>query len=341
MTPAVRGLMLSPLGKYLTLAGLLALICFAGTVHGAGSPGLERVLITHSSESISIAPLQYGMERGFYRKEGLDLQFRILRGDLGIAAMVGSKEVDYISGAGTAFAAAVKGFPVSVLAHDFKSVFFYLMAQPNVSGGKELKGGKIAVSSLGGTGAVATRATLRAIGLNPDRDVTVIVIGSASVRMAAMEAGSIQAAVMPVPWNFRMRKKGFNELIYAGNVMSQPLTGIATSREKLERNPDQVRKMLRGFLATLNAVKREKKEVTNFIERKYSIEPDVAEEVYGVMVQALTEDGTVPESALQDLLEQTKAEVGVKKDIASSSIVDYRLLKEAAKHFRRQGESVP
>ena len=99
--------------------------------------------------------------------------------------------------------------------------------------------------------------------------------------------------------------------------------------------------MLRGFLVTLNAVKREKKEVTNFIERKYSIEPDVAEEVYGVMVQALTEDGTVPESALQDLLEQTKAEVGVKKDIASSSIVDYRLLKEAAKHFRRQGESVP
>ena len=92
--------------------------------------------------------------------------------------------------------------------------------------------------------------------------------------------------------------------------------------------------MLRGFLATLNVVKREKKEVINFIGRQYSLEPDVAEEVYGVMVQNLTEDGTVPESVLLDLLEQTKAETGVKKEIPLSSIVDYRLLKEVAKDFR-------
>lgn len=298
------------------------------------SQGLEKVLVTHSSESISIAPLQYGIERGLYRKEGLDVQFRILRGDLAIGAMVGSREVDYICGAGTAFTAAVKGFPVTVLSHDFKSVFFYLMAQPNVSGGRELKGGKVAVSSLGGTGTVATRATLKAIGLNPDRDVTVIVIGSASVRMAAMEAGSVQAAIMPVPWNIRMRKKGFKELIYAGKVMSQPLTGVAASREKIGKSPDQVRKMIRGFLASLNAVKREKKEVVHFIGRKYSLEPDVAEEVYGIMVQNLTEDGTVPESVLLELLEQSRSETGVKKDIPLSSVVDYRILKEVAKDFR-------
>ena len=326
--------MLFPLVRCFTPAALLALFFFAPAAHGAAAQGLEKVLVTHSSESISIAPMQYGMERGLYRKEGLDLQFRILRGDLAIGAMVGSREVDYICGAGSAFTAAVKGFPVTVLAHDFKSVFFYLMASPNVSGGKELKGGKVAVSSLGGTGAVAARATLKAIGLNPDRDVTVIVIGSASVRMAAMEAGSVQAAIMPVPWNIRMRKQGFKELIYAGKVMSQPLTGVAASREKLEKNPDQVRKMLRGFSASLSAVRREKKEVVNFIGRKFNLEPEVAEEVYGIMLQTLSEDGTVPESVLLELLEQTKAEAGVKKEIPLASIVDYRLLKEVAREIR-------
>lgn len=317
-----------------TLLLVSALLFIVSPAYGAAPQGLERVLVTHSSESISIAPLQYGMEKGLYRKEGLDVQFRILRGDLAVAAMVGSREVDYICGAGTAFTAAVKGFPVTILAHDFKSVFFYLMAQPNVKGGKELKGGKVAVSSLGGTGAVATRATLKAIGLNPDRDVTIIVIGSASVRNAAMEAGSIQGAIMPVPWNIIMRKKGFRELIYAGKVMSQPLTGVAASREKLEKNPDQVRKMVRGFLASLKAMRQEKKEVINFIGRKYGLEPEVAEEVYGVMMQNLTEDGTVPEQVLQELLEQNKAETGVKKDLPLISVVDYRILREVAKDFR-------
>lgn len=52
------------------------------------------------------------------------------------------------------------------------------------------------------------------------------------------------------------------------------------------------------------------------------------------MMQTLTEDGTVPESVLGDLLEQNKAETGVKKDIPLSSVVDYRILREAAKDFR-------
>ena len=99
----------------------LQLFIFAASARGQG---LEKALITHSSESISIAPLTYGIEKGFYRKEGVDLQFRILRGDLAISSMVSGKEVDYIYGAGTAFLAAVRGAPVRILSHDFKSVLF-------------------------------------------------------------------------------------------------------------------------------------------------------------------------------------------------------------------------
>jgi hypothetical protein len=39
----------------------------------------DKAIIAHTSESISLAPLLYGIEKGFYRKEGVDLEFRILR----------------------------------------------------------------------------------------------------------------------------------------------------------------------------------------------------------------------------------------------------------------------
>lgn len=294
------------------------------------SQGLEKALITHSSESISITPLIYGIEKGFYRKEGVDLQFRILRGDLAISAMLGSKEVDYIYGAGTAFLAAVRGAPVNVLSHDFKSVLFYLMAQPTVRSPKDLKGRKIAVSSLGGTGAASARASLKALGLDPEKDMTFIVIGSASIRMAALETKSVDAAIMPVPWNFKLRERGFKELIFAGKVFSQPLTGIASTKEKIAKNPEQVRKVLRGFLRSLKAVKQDRNEAIEFIGRKFNLEPPVSEETYKIVLQTLSDDGTVGQQVLQELLEQVKKETGVKREIAVSDIVDYRMLREVS-----------
>lgn len=293
----------------------------------------EKVLITHSSESISITPLIYGIEKGFYRKEGIDLQFRVLRGELAVSSIVSGKDVDYMYGAGTAFFAAVRGVPMKVLSHDFKSVFFYLMGSPRVHSGQDLKGKKVAVASLGGTGAAATRASLKALGIDPDRDVTLIVIGSASVRMAAMETGSVEAAIMPVPWNFRMRQKGFKELIYAGKVMSQPLTGLATSKEKVEKQPDQARRMLRGFIRSMKAMKEDRREVTEFIAKKFALDPSTAEETYKIMIQTLTADGTIADADLQELLEETKQEAGVKKLMAVKDIVDYSLLRRAAKEI--------
>jgi NitT/TauT family transport system substrate-binding protein len=310
---------------------VFSLLAFTAASVECHAQKLDRALLTHSSESISITPLIYGIEKGLYKREGVDLQFRILRGDLAIAAMMNSKEVDYIYGAGTAFLAAVRGAPVKILSHDFKSVLFYLMGQPNVQSAKDLRGKKIAVSSLGGTGAASARASIKALGLDPDKDVTYIVIGAASVRMAAMEAGSIEAAIMPVPWNFRMKQKGFKDLIFAGNVMSQPLTGIATTKDKIEKNPDQVRRVLRGFLRALRAVKQEKKDVVEFIGRKFSLDAPTAEETYKVVLQTLSEDGTVGADALQDLLEQTKKETGVTREISVNDIVDYRMLREVVK----------
>lgn len=298
--------------------------------------GLEKATITHSTDSLTTAFLTYGIERGFYRKNGVDLDFRLLRGDLGIHAMVSGTEVDYHYATTQAFLAAIQGVPVKVLAISFKGVLMYLMGQSRIQSPKDLIGKKIAIVSRSGLAAVAGKASLHALGLDSNKDVTFIVIGPPAVRMAAMESGSVEAAIMPVPWNFIMRQRGFKELIFAGKVMPpQPGTGIATSKEKIEKNPEQVRRVLRGFLETLRAVRREDKEFAGFMARRFNLEPQVAEEVYKFMLEILTEDGTIDEATLRQYIEQLKKEVGVKRAIALSDIVDYRLLGEAAKGSER------
>jgi len=311
-----------------------ALVLLGGWVSLCQAQPLEILLITHSSESISITPLIYGIEKGLYRREGIDLQFRVLRGELAVSSIVGGKDVDFMYGAGTAITAAVRGLPMKVVSHDFKSLLFYLMGSPNVQSGQDLKGKKVAVASLSGTGALATRASLKALGVDPDKDVTLIVIGAASIRMAALEAGSVEAAIMPVPWNFRLTQKGFKELIFTGKVLTQPLTGIATSRERIEKNPEQIKKVLRGFLRSLKAVKEDKKDVVEFIGRRFGLDPATAEATHRIVLQTLSEDGTVSDAVLKDLLEQTKAETGVKKEFNLRDIVDYSLVRQIHKEVR-------
>lgn len=318
--------------KEFLIGGALLLVC--GFVSALSAQVPDKLLITHSSESISITPLIYGIEKGYYRREGIDLQFRVLRGELAVSSIVGGKDVDFMYGAGTAITAAVRGLPMKVVSHDFKSLLFYLIGNPNVQSGQDLKGKKVAVASLSGTGALATRASLRALGVDPDKDVTLIVIGAASIRMAALEAGSVEAAIMPVPWNFRLTQKGFKELIFTGKVLTQPLTGIATSREKVERNPEQIKKMLRGFLRSLKAVKEDKKDVVEFIGRRFGLDPATAEATHRIVLQTLSDDGTVSDAVLKDLLEQTKIEAGVKKDINIRDIVDYSLVRQVHREIK-------
>ena len=87
--------------RFVIALGVLYLSGIA-SAHCADGKSLEKVLITHSSESISITPLIYGIEKGFYRREGIDLQFRVLRGELAVSSIIAGKDVDYMYGAGTA-----------------------------------------------------------------------------------------------------------------------------------------------------------------------------------------------------------------------------------------------
>jgi NitT/TauT family transport system substrate-binding protein len=294
---------------------------------------LEKAVIAHTSESISLAPLLYGIDKGFYRKEGIDLDFRILRTDLASAAMVGSREVDYMYSAGTALRVAARGLPIKVVAYTLKNILFYLMTQPNIRSIQDLKGKKIAVALPSDTGGLATKATLKANGLDPDRDLTYIAIGAASIRLVAMEAGSIEASIMPVPWNIRMKQKSFNELAFAGDYMKEPLTGFSATNEKLEKNPQQVRKVLRGFLRSMSAFRQDRKDATDFIARRFRLEPQVAIESYQIVIRSLSDDGTISESVMQEFVDTVKKEPGVKKQLAVSDLVDFRFVREAAKEI--------
>jgi ABC-type nitrate/sulfonate/bicarbonate transport system substrate-binding protein len=309
---------------WLAIAGLLL---FLSAAVGAQ----ERVIVSHTVRgSLSIGPLLYGIERGFYRNEGIDLLYVTIRADLGIKALL-SGDVDYIYSVGTIIRGAALGLPVKNLTFDFAKVTHFLMSRPEIKSGAALKGKKVGVSSFGATGDLAARAALQSLGLDPNRDVTIITLGADTIRYAALQSGVVQATHMPIPLNIQMRKEGFNELVYAGKILQRPLTGLATTTEKMRKNPHQVQRMVRAFVQATRAFKREREGFIAFAQKKFGYPRDVSEEAYKYLVDALGQDGFVEDSVLQAAIDEAKNVLNVSKPVSQADVVDYSFLRAALK----------
>ncbi len=291
----------------------------------------ERVIVSHTTRgSLSVGPLLYGIERGFYRDEGIDLLYVTIRADLGIKALL-SGDVDYIYSVGTIIRGAVLGVPVKTLSFDFAKVMHFLMARPEIKSAAALKGKKVGVSSFGATGDLAARVALQSLGLDPNRDVTIVTLGADTIRYAALQSGVVQATHMPIPLNIQMKKEGYNELVYAGKILQRPLTGLATSNEKIRKNPNQVQRMVRAFVRATRALKNEREGFISFAQKKFGYPKEVTEEAYKVLVDALSQDGFVEDSVLQAAIDEAKSVVGAPRPISQADVVDYSFLRAALK----------
>lgn len=311
---------------------ILPVIMFATALcMSAPSQAQEKVIVGHSARAaLSIGPLLYGIERGFYRDEGIEAVYVSLRADLGIKALL-SGDIDYSYSVGTIVRGAIAGVPVRNLTFDFSRVLHALMSRPDIASGAALKGKIVGVSSFGATGDLAARVALRSLGLNPDKDVTIITLGPDTLRHAALIAGTVQATHMPVPLNIQLKKEGYHELVYAGKILQRPLTGLATSLEKIQKNPGQVQRMVRAFLRATRALKAERAGFISFAQRKYGLPKDVIDEAYKYLVDALSQDGFVEDSALQAAIDEAKTLAKITKPVTQSDVVDYSFLRAAVK----------
>jgi len=307
------------------VALVLALYCYST----AGAQ--EKVIVGHSARAaLSIGPLLYGIERGFYRDEGIDLVYVSLRADLGIKALL-SGDIDYSYSTGTIIRGAILGLPVRNLTFDFSRVMHALMSRPEIPNAAALKGKIVGVSSFGATGDLAARVALRSLGLDPEKDVKIITLGTDTLRHAALLAGTVQATHMPVPLNIQLRKEGYHELVYAGKILQRPLTGLATSLEKIRKNPGQVQRMVRAFVRATRALKTERAGFISFAQKKYGHSKDVMEEAYKYLIDALSQDGFVDDVSLQSAIDEAKALAKINKPVSQSDVIDYSFLRVATK----------
>ena len=203
----------------------------------------ERISIATPSRGLFEFPVVVSMRKGFFKSEGLDVDKIQMQPAIGVKALI-SGDVDYLLAWGSALRAAVTGVPIKAVVGIAGRPLHVLVARPEIKTPKELKGKIIGVDSVAGTVDYLSRVAVRHFGFEPEKDVKIIVTGESPTRLAALHAGSIDATAIDVAFAVKAEDEGFRRLVYLGDLIELPLSGIAVMDQKLQTQREQVRRVV-------------------------------------------------------------------------------------------------
>ena len=175
----------------LRLRGVYVLLVISVLYSAATAQELRRI---HYGTTTSTAhlPIWVAKDAGFFAKQGLNVEPVHIRGGALITMGIMSGQLQF-SGAGaeSIVAARIEGGDVVLLACPVDSDPVYFIARPEIKSAAELKGKATAVTRLGSTTHFYMRAAARHVGLDPEKDMTILQLGTGSETVSALENGRI------------------------------------------------------------------------------------------------------------------------------------------------------
>ena len=294
------------------------------------SPAQERLTLGLTTRNgTNSLPFVIAEEKGFFKSEGLNAIVVIMQNQVVVNGVV-TRNVDYGGTFSNFVGAAISGLPVRIVMSVMDGSDHYLVTSANVKRVEELKGKTFGISSFGGTPHSEAVMILRKYGMHPEKDVTFLQIGGSSSRYAALESGSIQAAMLVPPFNNFAQKRGFNQLLSFNEIMNIPLGGIAVHAQKMKEKPDEIVKMIKAVLKATDYIRNRKAETLGFLQAKWGIkEADVRESIYRDMVALFTRDGVASDETMNNVVQLVRDTRKSKDDKTLADIVDWSFAKKA------------
>src|ERR1041384_3319253 len=193
---------------------------------------LRKLNIAYTATSPYQAPVIIAREAGFFKKHGLDVSLILTPGgSLGFQAMMGGDVAMVLADGSAAITSNIAGADVVIIASLLNTFPYSLITLPEIKKVDQLTGGKVAISRFGSATDVSVKMALARVGLNPEKDVTILQIGTQTARFAALQSKNVQATIITPPFTLTARKMGYNTLIDRSELnIPYQLTALVSSR---------------------------------------------------------------------------------------------------------------
>jgi len=290
---------------------------------------LDRVVITYPSRSIASIDLYIAQERGFFRQEGLLAEVVQVRGNIGVTALL-SGDAHAVNNVGTVIRAMERSdLPVKVITQSLKKNLFWLVTKPEVKSLNELKGKIFGTTTFGGAQHLAAARLLQKAGLNPDKDITVVIGGDVPAQLQSLVSGTIQLAALSPPTVILARDK-FKLKIHGSTLDDLPnlQNGLAFTEKMLREKKDIVKRILRARSRAHRYFWENERGTADVLANYLKVDLAVALESYRLARPAFTTNGLATEKEVEDFLRADAEVLKLREPVPAARIFDFSLQKD-------------
>ena len=233
-----------------------------------GAEAFKKMRIAIPSIVIDFAPLWIARDKGFFRDERLDVEVTYIQGDIrGVQALIAGEVQFGIAGSAGPIGARAAGEDAVIVAVPMNRLDYTFVARQPVKSAADLAGKKIGIGAVGGSDEVATRIALRQLGVDPAQ-VTTLVTGGSAERLAALRAGSVDAATVGGATFIGGGAGLYKVLDLLDLGVEFPFTAIFTTRRFAAGNRDAVMGLIRGYMLGLRFFQQNKEEALAITARQ-------------------------------------------------------------------------
>jgi NitT/TauT family transport system substrate-binding protein len=316
---------------------IFLLMCWFGLGVGAAkslhAQPLDKVRVGVPSHSLSALPYGIAKANGFFRAEGLDVELVQMATSLTVAALA-TKDVDYSNTSAGALRGAIRGLPIRVVLFIIRRPLHVLVVKPEIRRIQDLKSKTIGIQQYGDATGTVLQAILDQARMDMKTDVTAFQIARSGDRLTALMTGKVDGAILAPPFNVEAETRGFRRLIAGADIIESGVTGLNTHIEKIEKHPDQVKRMVRALLKAQSFIKSNRQETVKTTANWLRQDLAVASGGYEIYLRAMSLDGLISDQALRADIKAARAAVNVQDEVAAAQAVDFTILKQVLSELK-------
>jgi NitT/TauT family transport system substrate-binding protein len=229
----------------LLIAGLL------GPNHGNAAGPL---LIAYGGHNETMVPLWVGIEKGIFKKYGVDPRVLQTRSGPIMMATLASGGVPLVWAApSSALNSSVSGFKLTCFAAGNNRIPRELIVRKGIESLEDLRGKSFGVQSIGGGFWLSTMGALEALNIDPDKyKLNMRVLGDTGTVTQALITGNVDAMVVPYSYADMAKRAGARSLADIGTVnMVFQLTVMCTPKDSAGVNQDAMVALTKGIVESL------------------------------------------------------------------------------------------
>jgi NitT/TauT family transport system substrate-binding protein len=258
--------------KYrLCLLGLLvlhALLIIAVNATAQGKPEKDKIRIGYAARAVAHSVPYVAKEAGFFAEEGIDAEIIRTAGSIAPMALI-ANEVDMaIMSAYLMIPVAERNKDVVMLGGFSRYASMVFVSRPDIKGAQDLKGKIVGIQRPGDAYEKSARFALKHLGLDADKEVQMLVLGTNDVMWSALQTGKVAATILSPPGTLFARKAGMNFMVDLNDLkLEYQGSTIATRRSFIQKNPALATRALRAIVRGVHLFKSRKEDTIRILAK--------------------------------------------------------------------------